>query len=304
MPCFHPLKGYQSKTRNPSGKRSIVFNVREGFADLRVELPCGQCLGCRLERSRQWAIRCVHEASLYPENCFVTLTYSPSNLPPYSSLLVSDFQKFMKRLRKAYSSRLIRFFHCGEYGEQTRRPHYHACIFNFDFSDKVHWKTVNGQKYYVSEELSRLWPLGHSTIGSVTFESAAYVARYITKKVTGARAESHYEELDPVTGEFVDRKPEYTTMSRRPGIGKGWLEKFKSDVYPWDFVILRGKKVRPPKFYDQVLSERELAELKARREVAAELHSDDCTPARLRVRECVKMSQYVKLKRSMESGES
>src|SRR4051794_29862641 len=100
MPCFRPLKGYRARVTNPdTGKRSIVFNARKGFNDLPVDLPCGQCIGCRLERSRQWAIRCSHEAKLHEENCFITLTYAPEHLPPGGTLVVKDFQDFMKRLR-------------------------------------------------------------------------------------------------------------------------------------------------------------------------------------------------------------
>ena len=140
MPCYNPLKGYRSRTLNASGKRSIVFNLREGYVDQPIEVPCGQCIGCRLERSRQWAVRCVHEASLYKNNCFVTLTYSDDKLPSDGSLHFDHFQKFMKRLRRFYDDSRIRFFHCGEYGEQYSRPHYHCCLFNFDFVDKKFWK--------------------------------------------------------------------------------------------------------------------------------------------------------------------
>ena len=136
MPCFHPLEGYWSKDRNPSGKRSLTFNAREAFTDKKIDVPCGRCVGCRLERSRQWAIRCVHEASLYDNNCFITLTYDSDHVPSDGSLRVEDFQNFMKRLRKSVAPRRVRFFHCGEYGERGDRPHYHAILFNLDFDDR------------------------------------------------------------------------------------------------------------------------------------------------------------------------
>lgn len=316
MPCFTPLKGYRSKERNPSGKRSIVFNARLGFVDQPVDLPCNQCIGCRLERSRQWAIRCVHEAQLHTFNSFITLTYSPEHLPPNGSLLVSDFQKFMKRLRKRASGSSsdsllldsdsrIRFFHCGEYGEQNFRPHYHACLFGVDFADKVHWRTVNGHKYFISDTLNELWERkGHCTIGDVTFESAAYVARYITKKITGKKAGEHYQSMDPVTGEFVPMQPEYVTMSRRPGIAKGWYEKYKSDVFNYDLVVIRGKQMRPPRFYDlqhAAAHPDEFMVTKARREVRAEKFADDNTWERLKVRHFLKRRQGSLLKRSYEN---
>lgn len=240
MPCYRPILGYRARVPNESGKRSIVFNPRKGMVDEPVNLPCGQCIGCRLERSRQWAVRMTHEASLYEKNCFITLTYNQENLPKNGSLILDDFQKFMKRLRKEFSDEKIRFFHCGEYGEKFGRPHYHACLFNFEFSDRYPWrKAQGGEQVYRSPTLERLWPFGNSEIGSLTFESAAYVARYITKKITGEAAEKHYGE----------RRPEYTTMSRRPGIGKGWFDLYASDLFPSDECVVRGKIMKPPQYY-------------------------------------------------------
>jgi hypothetical protein len=133
MPCYFPITAWRSKDgKNEAGKWPVVFKPTAGYLDKELKLPCGRCIGCRLERSRQWAVRCVHEASLHEKNCFITLTYSPENLPKDGSLDVSHFQKFMKRFRKRFGPG-IRFFHCGEYGESLSRPHYHACIFGFDF---------------------------------------------------------------------------------------------------------------------------------------------------------------------------
>lgn len=258
MGCYRPLKGYRSLFKDSdTRKRRVFFNPRQGYHDQLIELACGQCMGCRLERSRQWAIRMSHEAACYDRNCFITLTYRDECLPPHGSLDVKHFQDFMKRLRFRFGSG-IRFFHCGEYGEKFARPHYHACLFNFDFPDKKLWRTVRENRLFTSEALEQLWPFGFSTVGEVTFESAAYVARYVTKKVTGRLAEDHYGV----------RKPEYTTMSRRPGIGRPWFEKFRSDVYPSDQVVLRGRAMRPPKFYDslfEVAYPSDFAKVKARR---------------------------------------
>ena len=234
MTCYHPMEGYRGKEITKTGKRKIVFNANDALGTcslFRVTLPCGQCIGCRLERSRQWAIRCVHEASLYDDNCFITLTYSDENLPPYGSLVKKDFQDFMKRLRKRFSN--VRYYHCGEYGSKTKRPHYHAILFNIDFPDKELLTINNDQRLYTSEILSKIWGKGICSIGSVTFESAAYVARYIMKKANGDDAELKYCHVDD-DGVWNSIEPEYTTMSRRPGIGKEWFDKFKSDVYPND----------------------------------------------------------------------
>ena len=308
MACFNPLVAFRGKIRNAvSGKTPVVFSARDAAdPDDPLKLPCGQCIGCRLERSRQWAVRCVHEASLYERNCFITLTFAPEHLPKSGSLDKRDFQLFMKRLRKKHGPG-VRYFHCGEYGEKNFRPHYHACLFNFDFSDRELW-TVRGPsdeqvRLYTSKDLSELWPFGFSTIGDVTFESAAYVARYITKKITGEAAASHYERADAVTGEVFSVLPEYTTMSRRPGIGRGWLDKYTTDVYPHDRVILRGQEFRPPKYYDaifQVDNPGVMDDVKESRKKRAVAFAKDGTFGRLRVREQLQYLRFKTLKRGLE----
>lgn len=307
MTCYHPLKGYRSKELTVNGKRSFVFDQRKSTGDV-LEIACGQCMGCRLERSKQWAVRISHEASLYDQNCFITLTYSPENLPSPPSLSVRDFQLFLKRLRKKFGSN-IRFFHCGEYGEQLGRPHYHACLLNFDFPDKYHFRN-NGRadQVYRSPILEELWGKGHCEIGSVTFESAAYVARYITKKITGQQAENHYTRVDTDTGEIYSLKPEYTTMSRRPGIGQPWLEKFKTDVYPSDSVVIRGgTKIMPPRYYNnryEVMHPEKYAQIKRARMLKSSTNIvdklRDNTTERLKVKETVQLRTIETLKRNME----
>lgn len=308
MACFHPLKGWRSKTINPeTGKRGIVFIRSQGFTDLPVELPCGQCTGCRLERSRQWAMRCVHEAAMHPDNIFITLTYDNEHLPEDRSLHYRDYQLFMKRLlvyaKREFNHQGIRFYMAGEYGEQFGRPHYHSCIFNFQFPDKKLWKIERDNPLYTSEALQALWGKGFTSIGGVTFQSAAYVARYIMKKVTGDPAAEHYEWMDPETGEFHQRRPEFTNMSRRPGIGSTWFAKYQSDVFPGDFVVINGKKVSPPRFYTsqyEIIYPEEVARLKTARKKRAKKRSGDNTPARLRVREKVLESRLTRLKRTIE----
>lgn len=296
MPCYHPISAWQLlKVRSVNGKPVISF--KDPFAipsssRVPIQVPCGQCIGCRLERSRQWAIRCVHEAYGHESNAFITLTYADEFVPSNGSLVKSHFQNFMKRFRKAVSPTKIRFFHCGEYGEKNHRPHYHACIFGYDFSDKVLYKEVNGCRLYRSDQLEELWPFGFATVGDVTFESAAYVARYITKKITGKKAEEHYK----------GRLEEYTTMSRRPGIGKGWYDKYKGDVFPSDNIVLRGKLMRPPRFYDKQFeldSPEDFVKLKAKRKSKALELADDNTRERLRVKEVCKRSQIESLIRKL-----
>lgn len=308
MSCDTPLKGWRSQKVNPqSGKRSIVFRRSEGFSDLPLEVPCGQCTGCRLERSRQWAMRCVHEAAMHKRSVFLTLTYDNEHLPADRSLEYRDFQLFQKRLLvhmdRKHNHHGIRFYMCGEYGEQFGRPHYHSITFNCHFPDQRAWKRERENTLYTSETLTGLWGNGHASIGSVTFQSAAYVSRYIMKKVTGDLAADHYEWMDPETGEFHQRRPEFTQMSRRPGIGGAWFDKFKDDVFPNDFVLLNGKKLTPPRFYTnqyEILYPEEVALIKADRRKRGLLRASDNTPARLRVKAEVRDARLKQLKRTIE----
>ena len=289
MPCYSPLRAFRSPKLSAAGKLSIAFTPSKGFADLPIQLPCGQCIGCRLERSRQWAVRCLHESQLHDENAFLTLTYSDENLPSDGSISKREMQLFIKRLRKLISPRKIRYVYCGEYGDKTKRPHYHALIFNYDFSAdrRVHSRNRDGSYLYTSAELESVWPKGHALIGDVTFESAAYVARYCLKKVTGKAAAAAYERLDPLTGEVFTIEPEFFQMSLRPGIGRGWIDKYKSDVYPSDEVIVRGHKTRPPRYYDSLLPENEVSPVKKKRLRKARKHKSNNTPERLKVREMI-----------------
>jgi len=234
-------------------------------------------------------MRCVHEASLYDENCFITLTYDNEHLPALGNLDRAAFPLFMKRLRKAISPRKVRFYHAGEYGDSFGRPHYHACLFGFDFPDKELYTERAGLPVWRSELLQKLWPFGRTEIGSVTFESAAYVARYILKKLLGKDAEHGYDLYDGETGEIVGKRvPEYTTMSRRPGIGRGWYEKFKDEVYPSDSVLIRGQLMKPPRAYDLYLEEEApamLRRLKAHRR--AGIDPSEQTYERLEAKEAV-----------------
>lgn len=300
MACYHLLHGFRSRLRGSSGKLGVVFNVSDGYRDMPVVVACGQCWGCRLERSRQWAVRCMHEASLYEENCFLTLTYADEFLPKFGSLDKAAFPKFMKRLRKLISPKKVRFFHAGEYGARLGRPHYHACLFGHDFADKVPWSSRGGYPVWRSGQLEALWACGQSELGSVTFESAAYVARYIMKKVTGENAGEHYSTVDASSGEVVELEREYTTMSRRPGIGKPWLDRFMCEVYPEDSVVVRGRLMKPPRFYDLAYELTDSVGFqavgRARRRAR---RPEDQTVERLEVREQVAQAKASLFKRSL-----
>ncbi|AXH74320.1 MAG: replication initiator protein [Microviridae sp.] len=263
MPCYHPMPA----VRMSDGSVKFVSRNKRGV-ESTLELPCGQCIGCRLERSRQWAVRCLHEASLHERNAFITLTYDESSVPLGGSLKYRDFQLFMKRLRKLVGK--VSFYCGGEYGEQVMRPHYHACIFGYDFPDKVYFKkSSDGSKLYTSKLLEKLWPHGMSSTGDVTFASAAYIARYCVQKVTGDRAAAHYRVITD-DGEIIDRVPEFNRMSLNPAVGKRWLEKFQTDVYPRDYVVVNGVKCKPPSYYDTLFEKENpgvFSELVAQREL-------------------------------------
>ncbi|ALS03690.1 VP4 [Gokushovirus WZ-2015a] len=260
MPCLKPIEV-----------------PKRGFVDLRVTVACGQCIGCRIDRTQDWATRITHEASLHDLNVFLTLTYDDDHLPPGGSLVKKDFQDFMKRLRFQHEGR-IRYFACGEYGDQTERPHYHAIIFGADFADKrAHSKNDQGDQLYTSDLLDSLWGKGKCFIGSVSIESAHYVAKYCIKKVNGQLAAGHYGA----------RSPEFALMSLKPGIGAGWFDRYSGDVYPSDFVVLKGRKRSPPRYYDNMLEDIDaklLQVLKKDRLKAAQKHRADQTPSRLKAR--------------------
>ena len=302
MTCYSPLDAYQLALPNAEGKRPIIFSTNKAKDHRPIKLACGQCIGCRLEKSRQWAARCMHEAQLYEDNCFITLTFNTEELEKRKnpwSVDVKDFQLFMKRLRKKYNGQTIRYYHCGEYGELSNRPHYHACLFNFNFPDRELYKyTSQGHALYTSNVLSELWPYGFSTIGELTFESAAYTARYVMKKITGKNAEDHYIDQDGVI-----IKPEYTTMSRRPGIGMNWIKKYKDDVYPSDVVVVNGTKVKPPRYYDNKLRDYDpvaFDEIKLERFENAIKHVDNNTYDRLKVREHIQNVRLKQLPRNVD----
>ena len=295
MACFHPLVAYRS------ADGSISF-VDRGKGD-QLLLSCGQCIGCRLERSRQWATRCVHEASLYDDNCFITLTYNNDNVPIDGGLNYSHFQLFMKRLRKRFPNDTIRFYMCGEYGENYGRPHYHACLFGFNFPDRVlHSRTGSGFFIYTSRILESLWSYGFSSVADFSFESAAYVARYVMKKITGQAAKRHYEVLDEMTGEIYNRSPEFCRMSLKPGIGARWWDKFgQSDVVPRDKVVTNGVESTVPRYYDKLLRRYNFLQYddaKTRRAFDNYSRRDDNTDARLSVKEQVVKARLSKLHRS------
>lgn len=334
MPCYSPLKGY--KDVDTGG----WISRRQRPGQEKMDVACGQCLGCRLDRSRMWAVRCVHEASLHERdrgNCFITLTYRDPvectleqlaerrHVPEDWSLNLSHFVGFMKRLRSSLSHS-IKFFHCGEYGKRCRhgfeisrtrcpigckvgRPHYHALLFNHRFDDLEQYGQRDGEPRWTSPTLEKLWGYGFVDCGELTFESAAYVARYVLKKRTGSMADEHYSYIDDY-GNMCWLRPEYVTMSRGGRTGKGlahdWYSKFKGDLFPSDEVPVPGpqpkvlKKV--PRYYEQMLrreDEEAHEKLKAMRLAYRQEHEAEYDPARLEAKYKCKKAQTKTLERTL-----
>lgn len=297
MACFHPITAF----RTAAGE--IVFAER-GDIVKSLTLACGRCDGCKLERARQWSVRIMHEASLYEENCFVTLTYEDGFVPRLDSKWYVDFQLFMKRLRRRFSGRRVRFFACAEYGGDNGRPHFHVCLFNLNFSeDRKFWrKSDGGYNVYRSLTLECLWPQGFAEIGELSTESAGYVARYSLKKVTGDLADDYYAQIDVDSGEVTWRTPECVHMSLRPGIGADWFDRFHGDIYPHDRVVVRGVESRPPRYYDARLKKLNpdlLESLRESREVRAREKYPDNTDARLLVKEQVTRARVRRFKKGL-----
>lgn len=292
MACYRPLKAF----RTSSG----VSFVERGDVIESLELPCGQCIGCRMRRASDWEIRIMHEASLHERSCFVTLTYSDAHLPADGSLRYRDFQLFMKRLRRRFGPD-VRFYMCGEYGETTRRPHYHACLFGVWFEDQVPiGKSKSGFVFHDSAVLRDLWRMGHVSVQELVRETAGYCARYIMKKVLGPSSEEAYRVVSP-DGEVIQLRPEFAVMSRRPGIGAGWLAKFARDVYPMDGVVVDGSVRQVPRAYDRLFKRAggDFEDVEFERFKRGQLTMADNTPERRAVREKVHSARVSKFKRSL-----
>lgn len=299
MACDNPLRAYRQARPDPeTGKRGIVFNSRDGYGDIPIELPCGQCTGCRLDRAQQMSMRIMHESKMHDVSCFLTLTYDDQHVPQSYGLEPRELQLFMKRLRKAVPQRL-RFYACGEYGDLYGRPHYHAIIFNYDPPDKKPYSKPRDHTLYTSRSLTDLWGKGSVKVGDVTPQSAGYVARYAMKKITGDRAHDHYARVSPIDGQAYNVHPEFARMSNRPGLGLAWLEKFRGDVFPSGFVIVDGRKQPPPRYYKEKLGELEQERLKRDARKRALVFKAHQTPERRKVRAAVRDARISSLKRTL-----
>lgn len=291
MACYGPLTGYRPNA-GPEGDRRLVFDPRKAVSGLPIPVPCGQCIGCRLDWSLGWAIRCMSEKRLHADSAFLTLTYDDDHLPKNYSLNPMHLTLFMKRLRMRLGTGL-RFFACGEYGELTQRPHYHVLLLNYSFNDrKMDRQSKSGSaNLYVSATLSNLWEYGHANFGEVTLESCAYVASYCTKKLII----SDKTPLSVLQRNLLklSRVPEFHRMSRRPGIGMDAFARFNGEWFRADSMVMSGKEKGIPRYFDVKFEEanpapegRLLSDLdRIKRDRRSRVNKADNTQRRLMVRE-------------------
>jgi hypothetical protein len=266
----------------------------------------------------------MHEAQMHePGTChFATLTYSDEFMPADHSLSVKVSQDFMKRLRRRVGPG-VRFFLSGEYSPKALRPHYHAAFFGLclDPDDRTPWGSgKNGDPLFRSALLEDVWGCGIVACGALTLQSAGYVAGYIlkhaeaaqgdgfrSKAAVAAAAEAKAQSLrrmNPETGEIYSVRPEFSVMSRRPGIGSAWFDKFAGDAFPSDFLMVNGSRVCVPGFYKSRLGDAEAVRIKAKRKAAARLHAADATPRRLADREEVQRLRAAQFPRDFEAGDA
>lgn len=260
VPCFHPLTAYRTEAGDVVFERHAKVNAVE-----ELQLPCGRCLSCLKGRAEDWAVRVMHEARMHEHSWFVTLTYSDEHLPSDGSLRPMDVKRFLQRLRRAVAPAKVRYFLGGEYGDKTSRPHYHAIFFGFPLTDlEPIGDSGRGNPLYRSATLERCWPHGFVSLGTVTHESARYVGQYCVDASVSAGGQRHSaerEKIDPDTGEVIagrflpdGRVAPFGRMSRRPGIGRAFLDAYGSDVFVPGFVVTADARIkRIPRYYEKVL---------------------------------------------------
>ena len=289
--CFRPLYAYRDDLKGDikflSG--SLAFSQwKNGNYPWKMLIPCGKCVGCRLDYASKWSMRCQLEASCWNDNYFITLTYDDEHLPVrkhkvvdketgevikdefVATLVPEHFTKFIKDLRRYYDYHFhhqnIRFFGCGEYGSKSWRPHYHIILFNCPILDlKEHTKNFRGDVLYTSELLSSIWKNGFVTVGECNYETCSYVARYTLKKQGISQLE--YDDRG------IER--EFVRCSRMPAIGDTYFSKHVDEIKLTDNIILphNGSPLvfKPPRYFEKYLSDSEKEELHSNRMEMANL---------------------------------
>ena len=226
MACTNPKPAWKTK----NGK--IAFEAPKWTRKADYFVPCEKCLACTAQKSQYWAIRMTHEAQTHKLSSFITLTYREEDCP--EAISKKEAKAFIRRLRDYYTKDL-RYFLCGEYGETTRRPHYHAIIFGTDFRSSRYTYTVNSD-LFGNSELDRVWGKGHIGIADFTPATAMYTAGYVNKKLS-------------------DRDT-FNSMSRFPPLGKRWLERNIDEIMRLDKCEFDGREYPvPPEYYRWAVEE-------------------------------------------------
>lgn len=297
MKCTHPLVAIDLNQFNKNPKKDLVFMASiesdvdklithelinyKGHHYTPIQIPCGKCMACRINKASEWATRIMLEAKVHPKDTcfFVTLTYCDDELvyvddvdgSTRPTLVPQHLTKFMKDLRRYYEYHYcwtgIRFFSVGEYGSLYLRPHFHVILFGFPLFDKKIFCIRHKQPVYHVPVLDKVWGKGFVECTPLTYESAAYVARYTQKKVNGFITQAHYGNLEP----------EFLRMSRNPGIGRTYFDFYNDVIYETDSIpiIKKGKvsEVKPSKYYDKLFDIENpdlMLEIKKRRIEAAD----------------------------------
>lgn len=269
MTCFRPQYAVQHYSRS-EGKflqPRIKYPVRTGDDGARqfarqslqwpyqdskeINLPCGVCFGCRMDNSRMWSLRMMHEAKFSSSSYFVTLTYRPEALPLYGNLNYDHLEKFWKKARHefAFDGTKLGYFACGEYGDKSLRPHYHFAGFDWNITDLRLFKETDHGPYFLSDHLADVWGHGNVIVAQLDWMTAAYCARYVTKKMRGKNLRFLPDECaDPVTGEVPSFKVERAFQSQ--GIGLRWYEANADEVWNLDGCLYNNQyMVTPPRYY-------------------------------------------------------
>lgn len=220
------------------------FTTKDGVV---YELPCGQCMQCRIDYGKNWGVRISSEAKLHDKKCFLTLTYDDEHLPENGTLVKEDVQKFLKRIRKAVEPDKLRYFCSGEYGDRFKRPHYHLVVFGTDWSDdRLFDNAIYDKQKKGFQARCRQWNNGDVFISEVNDGTARYVAKYVIKKIKGKQAPEHYDSLGII--------PEFALMSRRPGIGADFCDKYSDELLLHGYIRNRGKKQPLPRYFKNRLN--------------------------------------------------
>lgn len=230
MKCINPVLKVQIGNRTAFRHWNLANYIHKKIG---IPFDCGQCIHCRKKKSLELARRCVLHASMYQDNCFITLTYDQSHVGD-NSINYSDIQKFKKRLRKKYAEKKIQIFNVHEYGSQGRK-HWHLVIFNHDFSDKTIFTNSNGIPIYNSETLSNLWPYGYNTIGNVTEASAMYQAQYTQKDIKNGNTNN-------------DKK----AKSNHSGIGKPYFNLHWKQILTLGYIPFGNQKMPLPRYFEKL----------------------------------------------------